>query len=151
MSELSFQVEATLRAAPEDVWATIGDFGNEHRWTKTLKQCARDTPDVRVGTTRTCTLPKPLMGRTEAVETLTEYEPGQAFTYVLHGEAGPFAKAQSRWRIEPASPGSTRIVVEGRFEPKNWAARYLVWPVARPMIRRLTRSVLDELDAHVAG
>jgi len=150
MSEVSFAVERPLRAPVDRVWAVLGDFGTEHRWTTSVARCTRSTPDVRVGTQRTCRLPKPLMGRTEATETLVEYEPGHALAYVLEGAAGPFARAQSRWSVRPAGEG-TMLRVEGRFEPKGWAARHLVWPLARPMIVRLTRRVMAELDAHVAG
>lgn len=138
-----------LAASPESVWRVLGHFGNEHRWTRAVVACTRDTPDVRVGTTRVCHLPKPVMGRTEARETLVEYAPGRALAYELHGSAGPFAKAGSRWSQEPAPDGGTRVTVEGRFVPKNAMARILAWPLARLYVRRLIQSTLAELDAHL--
>lgn len=148
-STLRFSTTRALAAPPERVWRVLGDFGTEHRWTSSLAHCERDTPDVRVGTTRTCRLPRPLMGRTEARETLVEYESGRALAYELDGEAGPFAKAASRWSTAPGPGGTTLLTVEGLFEPKGWAARHLAWPLAKPMIVRLSRRVMGELDAHV--
>lgn len=149
MSEVRFSVSRVVRAPPARVWEVLGDFGSEHRWTRSLSHCERDTETVGVGTTRTCRLPRPLMGRTEAVETLIEFEPGRALGYRLHGDAGPFATARSRWSIRETPQGGTLLMVEGHFEPKGWAARWLMWPLARPMIKRLTRQVIGELDAYV--
>ena len=148
---LRFSASRLIQAPGERVWRVLGDFGTEHRWTTSVARCERDTQDVRVGTVRTCRLPRPLMGRTEARETLVEYEPGRALAYELDGPAGPFARAGSRWSTAPAPGGGTLLTVEGRFEPKGWAARHLLWPLAKPMIRRLTRRVMAELDAHVQG
>lgn len=75
---LSFTVESTIGAPGDAVWEVLGDFGTEHRWTKSLEHCERDTDIARVGTIRTRTPPKPLMGRTSVREQLAEYEPGQA-------------------------------------------------------------------------
>src|ERR687891_432151 len=90
---LSFTVERRVGASRDAVWEVLGDFGTEHRWTKSLEHCERDTDLVRVGTIRTCTLPKPLMGRTSVREQVTEYEPGQALAYLLEGSAGPVSSA----------------------------------------------------------
>jgi hypothetical protein len=128
----------------------LGDFGTEHRWTKSLEHCERDTDMVGVGTIRTCTLPKPLMGRTSAREQLTEYEPGQALAYRLEGAAGPFASASSRWSTSARPDGATIVTVEGFFTARNRAAAILVWPFAKPMLRRLTRRVIGELETFVA-
>lgn len=148
---LRFEVRARVRGSHAQVWSVLGDFGQEHRWTRSVRSCRRDTPDVRIGTVRECTLPRPLMGRTHARETLTEYEPGRALGYILEGDAGPFASASSRWSIRPLDERTTEVRVEGRFTPKSRAVGLLVWPLARPVIRRLTRKVLAELDAHVAA
>jgi hypothetical protein len=147
---VGFTVAHEVRASAEAVWAVLGDFGTEHRWTRTLVHCSRDTRDVAVGSRRKCVLPKPLMGRTEVSETLSEFEPGVALAYDLEGPAGPFASASSRWSTQTGSDGSSTIVcVEGRFQPRNWLARFVLWPIAKPMVRRLTRRVLCELDAFV--
>ena len=151
MDEVSFSVTSVIRASPERVWSVLGDFGTEHRWTRTLAHCERDTQEVRVGTSRSCRLPRPLMGRTTVRETLVEYDPGAALAYVLDGAAGPFASARSRWSLSAAEAGGTLLRVEGRFVPKGWFARHVVWPIARPSLARLTRRVIAELDAHLAG
>jgi hypothetical protein len=87
------------------------------------------------------------MGRTLAREVLTEFEPGIALAYALDGQAGPFLTASSRWSTRPASDGTTVVTVQGTFTPRNWVARFLVWPLAKPMIEKLARHVVRELGA----
>ena len=69
---------ARTQRTPAQVWRLLGDFGNEHRWSSQLASCRRDTAAVGVGTRRTCALAKPLMGRTETTEELTDYIGGAA-------------------------------------------------------------------------
>jgi uncharacterized protein YndB with AHSA1/START domain len=148
---LTFTVTYPVRGSLDEVWRVLGNFGGGHVWTKTITACARDTPDVRVGTTRRCRLPRPLMGRREVHETLTEYEPGRALRYILDGEAGPFATAASRWSTSPTASGATAVTVEGTFTPRSRLVGIFVWPAARPALRRLTRKVLKELDTFVVS
>lgn len=147
---VAFSVTRVLHASNAAVWNVLGDFGTEHRWTKSLAHCERDTADVSVGTVRTCTLPRPLMGRTKVREQIIEYTPLAAFTYELEGAAGPFASARSRWSTRECDDGRTELSVEGVFVPHSWVSRYLVWPLAKPMITRLTRNVVSELESYLA-
>jgi uncharacterized protein YndB with AHSA1/START domain len=133
----------------EAVWHVLGDFGSEHRWTRSVSRCTRDTKEVRVGTVRTCELPRSLMGRSHVRESLTEFEAGRALAYQLEGPAGPFAVASSRWSSKATSSHSTAVTVEGKFEPKNSAVRILLWPLVRPMLKRLTGRILRELEEFV--
>jgi hypothetical protein len=89
------------------------------------------------------------MGRTEVREELTEYAPGTALGYALEGPAGPFSSAASRWTTSPVSDVSTLVTVEGRFTARNRMAQILIWPLAKPMLRRLTKGVVDELELFV--
>jgi hypothetical protein len=148
---LSFVVRRMTNASNDALWHVLGDFGTEHRWTKSLDHCERDTDIVDVGTIRTCKLPRALMGRTTVREELTQYEPGRALAYRLEGPAGPFASAASRWSTSPGWDGGTVMCVEGFFTARNRAARILVWPPVKPMLRRLTSRVMAELEGFVVG
>jgi hypothetical protein len=148
---LTFAVRRPTNAPNDALWHVLGDFGTEHRWTKSLDHCERDTDIVDAGTLRTCKLPRALMGRTTVREELTEYEPGRALAYRLEGPAGPFASAASRWSTSPGSDGRTIVCVEGFFTARNRAAEILVWPLVRPMLRRLTSRVISELEGFVVG
>jgi hypothetical protein len=148
-ARVTFRVSHPVYASPDVVWAVLGDFGTEHRWTTTLTYCERDTANVAVGTRRTCRLPKPLMGRTEVSERLTEFEHGVALAYELDGSAGPFASASSRWSTRSEEHGATVVTVEGQFVPRNWFAHFVLWPMAKPFLLRLTRAVLGELATFV--
>ena len=149
--QLRFTVSRTVRGPVETIWQVLGDFGTEHRWSKQFDHCTRDTDVVGVGTVRTCTLPKALMGRAQVREALTEYAPGTALAYALDGAAGPFATAASRWSVSPASGDSTVVTVEGFFTARNLLARFVIWPLAKPMLCRLTRRVIGELEVFVVG
>ncbi|HVV50131.1 MAG TPA: SRPBCC family protein [Polyangia bacterium] len=149
-ARLRFEVTRVLAVSNDEVWRVLADFGTEHRWSKTLVHCERDTPDVHVGTARSCRLPRALMGRTQVREVLTELQPGRLLAYRLEGPAGPFASAASRWSTSGGG-NATAVTVEGYFEPKNWAVRAIVWPLVRPFLRRLTQRVLGELEVFVAA
>jgi DNA-binding transcriptional LysR family regulator len=71
--------------------------------------------------------------------------------YALDGPAGPFASAASRWATRRLNDRSTLVTVEGNFTPRNALARFIVWPLAKPMIRRLTGRVLTELEAFLTA
>jgi uncharacterized protein YndB with AHSA1/START domain len=144
---LEFVVTRSISAPNDVVWRVLGDFGAEHRWTRSVSQCARDTAEVGVGTVRSCRLPRPLMGRTQVREVLTEFEYGRSLAYSLEGAAGPFAFASSRWSTSVAADRVTAVTVQGSFEPKNAAVRLMVWPFAKPMLQRVTKRVLQELEA----
>lgn len=145
---LTFSASREVQATRDAVWAVIGDFGNEHRWTKTLSSCSRDTPTVRVGTVRHCLLPEPLMGRKEVFETLIELHPGKSLGYTLDGTAGPFAQSAGRWTVAPAGPDRTIVTVEGRFLPRHFGVR-LLWPLLGPMLGRMSRRIVGELETFV--
>ena len=107
-AKLQFEVTRTLPAPLDAVWKVLGDFGAEHRWASGFSHCERDTPVVGVGTARTCTLIKPLMGRTKVREELTEYQPGEALAYALDGPADPLLRPRAAgppagWMIVPPS------------------------------------------------
>jgi hypothetical protein len=150
-ADLSFNVTRVLPVSNLAVWNVLGDFGTEHRWTKSLAHCERDTVGVAIGTVRTCTLPRPLMGRTKVREELVEYVPLSGLTYELEGSAGPFASARSRWSTRERKDGATELSVEGTFIPHGWFSRYVLWPVAKPMITRLTKQVMSELESYLAA
>lgn len=137
--------EATgTRRSAAQVWRLLGDFGNEHRWSSQLADCRRDTAAVGVGTRRTCVLAKPLMGRTETTEQLTEYVAGASLAYRLSGRAGPFRLSEGRWVVTPQED-VTVITVSGRFEPLNAAVGLLVGPLAKVVAVRAARRALADL------
>lgn len=127
-----------------EVWRLLGDFGQEHLWSSQLAGCSRDTAAVGIGTRRTCVLAKPLMGRTEATEELTEYVAGASLAYRLCGSAGPFRVSEGRWVVTPRE-GDTVITVSGRFEPLNATVGLLVGPVAKFVAVRAARRALTDL------
>ena len=147
---VGFSVSKVVGASNDRVWKVLGDFGHEHRWTRSLTHCERDTPIAQVGTWRSCVLPRPLMGRTRVREELTEFAPRSALAYELEGGAGPFAKARSRWSTRERPDGTTELTVVGEFVPRSWVG-YAVWPLSKPAVKRLTQQVIGELDSYIAA
>lgn len=135
---------ARTHGTPAQVWRLLGDFGNEHRWSSQLASCRRDTASVGVGTRRTCALAKPLMGRTETTEELTDYVAGASLAYRLSGRAGPFRDAEGSW-VVTRDEDATVVSVSGRFEPLNAAVGLLVGPLARVVAVRAARRALADL------
>jgi hypothetical protein len=124
---IEISVSGTIGADPAVIWSILGDFGTEHRWASQLKHCQRSTDMVRIGTVRSCTLAKPLMGRSTVNEELIEFEPGEALSYRLRGNAGPFRSAEGRWAMSPGHGGGTVVEVSGRFEPRSALVGFFVW------------------------
>jgi uncharacterized protein YndB with AHSA1/START domain len=139
-----------VHAPSERVWSVVGDFGHEDRWARNIRQSSRDTPDVRVGTVRTLALARPLMGRNRVEEVVIAVEPGQMLAYRLRGSAGPFASAESHWRLREEGRG-TIVEVEGRFTPRSALLGFLVGGPAKVAVRRTLDVALRELAAQVEG
>jgi hypothetical protein len=135
---------ARTHRTPAQVWRLLGDFGNEHRWSSQLASCHRDTASVGVGTRRTCALARPLMGRTETTEELTDYVAGASLAYRLSGRAGSFRASEGRWEVRPDQK-VTVITVSGRFEPLNATVGLLVGPLAKMVAVRAARRALADL------
>ena len=138
----------TVPMPPERVWAVLGDFGHEARWLSVLSASRRDTPQVGVGTVRTCTLAQPMLGMEEVREELIALEPGRSLTYRTLGAVGPFAYAQARWQLTPV-PDGTRIHARASLAPRSRLVGWLVGPLARWRLQRTVQQGLEELAAYL--
>jgi uncharacterized protein YndB with AHSA1/START domain len=137
-----------INAQSARVWAVVGDFGHEDRFARNIRSSSRDTADVRVGTVRTLTLAKPLMGRDRVEEVVIALDPGQMLVYQLRGSAGPFATAESHWHLREDGKG-TIVEVEGRFMPRNAVLGFLIGGAASAAVRRALDESLREVAAFV--
>jgi len=138
----------TIPAAADTVWAVLGDFGTEHRWSRQLAACDRDHATVTVGTVRSCRLARPLLGRRQVAEQLTDYQPGSTLAYQLRGSAGAFRSAEGRWTLR-AAQGGTVVEVSGRFQPRSPLVGLVLGPLARRTAVRAARRALADLTAFV--
>lgn len=68
--------------------------------------------------------------------------------YRLRGSAGPFASAESQWRLREDGLG-TIAELEGRFVPRSAILGFLVGGVATAVVRRAMGGSLRELAEHV--
>jgi uncharacterized protein YndB with AHSA1/START domain len=106
-----------IRAPLDHVWSVVGDFGREDRWARNIPQSSRDTADVDVGvgTVRTLTLARPLMGRDKVEEVILAVEPGQLLAYRLRGGAAPLVSAGTPHQHR----GNTRHDSSERCKPRG--------------------------------
>jgi uncharacterized protein YndB with AHSA1/START domain len=141
-------VSRTIEADPAFVWSVLGDFGTEHRWASQLSHCCRSTETVHVGTVRSCTLTKPIMGRSAVDEELIEFDPGKGLSYRLRGGAGPFRCAEGRWTIRPVATG-TLVEVFGRFEPRCALFSFFFGGLARAAATRAAQRAVDDLSTFI--
>lgn len=139
-----------VHAPIERVWSVVGDFGHEAQWARNIRQSTRNTSTVEVGTFRTLKLAKPLMGRDQVEEVIIAIEPGRMLAYRLHGNAGPFASAESHWRLREDGRG-TIVEVEGRFVPRSAILGFLVGGAAKVAIKRTLDGTLRELAEFAEG
>jgi D-proline reductase (dithiol) PrdB len=105
---------------------------------------------VGVGTVRTLTLARPLIGRNRVEEVIVAVEPGQLLAYRLRGGAGPFASAESHWRLQAEDDG-TLVIIEGRFTLRNALLMLLVCGIAKAAVGRALDGTLRELAAYAEG
>lgn len=144
----SASAAALVHAPPEAVWHVLGDFGNEHKWLKDVKECSRDTQTVHVGTIRKCKFTKPFFGVDKAIETLTEYVPGKSLTYRGHDAIGPFLSGGSRWEITPSS-NITELRVTTTVTLKNIWIKIFLWPLLSFGIKKSIKNYAKQLEAYV--
>ncbi len=147
--EISIREQRIVPHPVDVVWAVLGDFGSEHRWSSQLARCGRDADIVAVGTVRTCRLARPLLGRRQVTERVTDYQPGRTLAYQLGGGAGPFRTAGGRWSLCPDGRGCTVIEVTGSFQPRSQLAGRLAGPLARRIAARAARRALTDLTTHL--
>jgi hypothetical protein len=149
---LRFAVSRTARAPNAAVWRVLGDFGTEHRWNTSVSECRRNTESVRVGTVL-CG-PAPCQSRSWATPrggAPHGIRPGRGARVCARTAGGPVLLGVQPVVDETSRRRCNYVTVEGRFAPRNRWVRFVVWPLATLMLRRLTRRVIGELETSVVA
>lgn len=89
----------SIAASPETVWAVLADFGAIAGWAGNVDHsCLLSDRPTGVGAVR-----RIQTGRTTVVETVTEWQPGEALAYTIEGLPPVVRSVVNRWTIEPAA------------------------------------------------
>ena len=109
-----FKESITIRASPEEVWATLADIGSIHVWNPGVEHSERTSlGDVGVGATRHCELG----GKNYLDEEVVVFEPRCQMTIRITDTNLPFASADIRFSLEPQG-GQTKVTVSPDYRLK---------------------------------
>ena len=145
-----------LAADPDAVWAVLADFGAISAWADNVDHSCvlRSAGEpLAPGTTR-----RVQVGRTTLLEHVAEVEPPTVLAYDLDGLPKIVRSARSRWALEPAPQGGTRVSLTTRIDcgprpPQQVAARIVgrvLGSSAATLLDGLAGAV-DRAHAHDGG
>ncbi|HEX2577425.1 MAG TPA: SRPBCC family protein [Aquihabitans sp.] len=135
----------TSSSSPAEVWGALAAFDRIGAWAGGVDHSSSLTASTEgVGAGR-----RVQVGRTTLIETVAAWVPERELAYTIDGLPPLARSVVNRWRLEPASDGTTvTLTVEvdpGPTPRGRLAARALGLAMRRP-----TRRLLDDLLAHVA-
>ena len=121
------QIEVDIDAAPEAVWAVLADVERWPEWTRSMT-LVRRLEDGPFGKGSTVRVRQP--GLLPAVYTVTEYEPGQAFSWAAKA---PGVTVTGDHHVGPRGDGQAAVRLAVRL---TGVLAPLVAPFAARRVRR---------------
>jgi hypothetical protein len=138
---IQFSNQVTIRRAPEDVFAVVGDFTQVPTWNYAIRSTQQVTPGpVTLGSTFLQVRSIPTVAEEEFA--VTEWEPGRRAA--ITGDFGPFSGTLS-YRVEPAS-GGTLLTNDVELSPRGVLG--VVGRIAGP---RLKAAIAQNLEVLRSG
>lgn len=135
-----------IEASPDEVWALLADFESISTWAGFVDHASLMTEQAEgVGMKR-----RIQMGRTTVVETVTAWEPGVTFSYVITGLPPVIKAVTNTWRLG-GSGDSTMVWITTEVET---GPRPPQKAIAKGVARRLAKSsdaMLAGLEAHFSS
>jgi uncharacterized protein YndB with AHSA1/START domain len=130
----------TIKAAPQDVWDVLADFGALSTWVDRVDHSSIMTHGVDgpVGTAR-----RVQIGRNTLVERIVEFDPPHTLGYDIEGLPKRLRRVNNRWSMRP-SGNSTVVTLTTTVEIGSGRIRQLA---ERVLCRMMTR----ESDGMLAG
>lgn len=102
------KAEVPVNAPVDKVWEVLADFSAPDTFAEGVTLAYSLTPDTQgLGEVRHCDL----KGFGGIQETVVEWDDGRSLTYEVT-PVGPLARSVSRWSVEPAASGRSKIVTE---------------------------------------
>ena len=127
-------------AAPEAVWAVLGDYFQLHTWASAINHCSAMTatpagPDASR---------RVVVGSNVLIEDVVEWEPNQVMAYEIIGLPPVLRSVQNRWVLTPDGDG-TAIELTAAIEPGPRPPMKVAAKGAGQMIGRTNKSLIDDL------
>lgn len=133
-----------IDASPDEVWAVLGDWGQEARWTSSLTGSYRvDGGPIELGSARHCELTTPFAGNDTVDEYLTVYEPGHRIGYQVAGKVGPFDIVRNIWTLTPGENGGSVVELRPEILGARWKAFLMGWMMKRQLSPLIDTALAD--------
>jgi uncharacterized protein YndB with AHSA1/START domain len=137
--------EVVVNAPVPAVWRVIKDPALHAEWHPFVTSISGEH---RFGATRNCSLS--LGGKTaETKERCVAEDEERRLAWRIEEDTSGFLRIVSDWtagfRLEPAGPGTTRVVAESDFAPKNVLVRAMM-PLVRRKFHSAQQAILAGLE-----
>ena len=148
-SPMELQIEYEMAAPADAVWQVAGEGFADLSWSSDVTHSELDG-DLKVGAVRTCHFPPNIFSRSGQVkETLSSFDRSQR-QLAYQAELGGFIRrATNRWSIEAVDAARCRLRMHATIELRGLAK--LFGPLLRPMLARMGRQTMRELETKVVG
>jgi uncharacterized protein YndB with AHSA1/START domain len=142
---IKYRIEETIQRPVDEVFPYLADPTLHPKWSPVSDVQVAPPGQIRVGTTVREMMK---MGSKVAPFSweVTEYRPGASFAF--HSTEGPM-NWDGSYAVEPAGPGSTRVIGLGSVGLKGW--QRLLEPFMGGEIRRGEAAELGKLKALLEG
>ncbi len=136
------RADSLLNASPEFIYSILLDYDNFHRLAGGISETRFLPPDeqgILMGYTRIDSCVWFFCRKIERVERIFTI-PGQEISTAAIPEQSDFKIYQTRWIIEPAGPGATRLHFEATMKPDFWIPPLIgPWAIRRKLERTAER------------
>ena len=138
--------ETRIGRPPDDVWATLADFGNIARWAPNVDHSCLTTeqPDGAGAARRV------QVGRNVLLERVIVWEPGHTLSYELLGLPPIVRSATNTWVLDGAGD-STVVTLTSRIDTGARPPQQLVARIVGRILGKASREMLDGLTNHLEG
>ncbi|MGB1697082.1 MAG: SRPBCC family protein [Thermoplasmatota archaeon] len=145
---VQFAIQTHVAATPKKTWGVIRDFGNVANYADGLKASRQTTEgDVCVGAERICDFHKPMMGKSQLHERVTEFDDKAMVLGVdILGGMGPFKTMRGTFRLQKEGKGTLitfEQVADGGLMAK------LMGGMAKGKLRKELTGFLDDVKTYV--
>jgi uncharacterized membrane protein len=137
----SIQLQHTINAPLNDVWAILSDFNNVYTWAPAVTHSGElNDKNNQVGAGRYCTI----KGFGSIEETITQWQEKNSFTYTV-SDLGPLTGATSSWLLQSKSSTTTTVNIQLNYRLKFSFFGKLLHKLM--MRKKLENGIKDTLNA----
>ena len=138
------QETTTIARSPNDVWATLADFGAIGRWAPNVDHsCLAAQQGDGVGAVR-----RVQVGRNALLERVAEWEPGHKLAYSIEGLPPVVRSVINTWELE-GSGAATTVTLTSRIDTGPRPPQQVVARVFGRVLGKASREMLAGLKNHL--